>query len=64
VSAADVDAIWLLLVRLDRPVPIDELVELVSLPRWRVLLALRSHPDRVEELTGSRWRATKSRGMM
>ena len=58
-SETDVDAIWLLLVRLDRPVQLDELVSLAALPRWRVLLALRSHPDRVEELTGSRWRARK-----
>lgn len=63
-SETDVDAIWLLLVRLDRPVHVDELVALAALPRWRVLLALRSHPDRVEELTGSRWRARKLRAIM
>lgn len=54
-----VDAIWLLLVRLDRPVQLDELVSLAALPRWRVLLALRAQPERLEELTASRWRATK-----
>jgi hypothetical protein len=61
VAEADRAAVYALLVRLDRPAHIDEVVQLLALPRWRVLLALRSQPERVAELMGARWRAKKFR---
>ena len=61
VSEADRAAVYALLVRLDRPAHLDEVVQLLALPRWRVLLALRSQPERVAELMGARWRAKKFR---
>ena len=59
VAEADRAAVYAMLVRLDRPAHLDEVVQLLALPRWRVLLALRAQPERLEELTASRWRATK-----
>ncbi len=60
-SEADRAAAYALLDRLDRPAHIEEIVQLLALPRWRVLLALRSQPERVAELMGARWRAKKFR---
>lgn len=61
VSEADRAAAYALLVRLDRPAHLDEVLRALGLPRWRVLLALRSQPERVQELVGARWSARKSR---
>lgn len=58
-AEADRAAVYALLVRLDRPAHLDEVVQLLALPRWRALLALRSQPERVAELMGARWRARK-----
>lgn len=58
-SHDDRATIWSLVSRLEDPIHVDDLVRLAALPRWRVLLALRAQPERLEELTASRWRATK-----
>ncbi len=55
----DALAAWRWLRRIERAVHLDDLVAQLALPRWRVLLALRSHPEAFTESAGLRWCATK-----
>lgn len=55
----DALAAWRWLRRIERPAHVDELIAQLALPRWRVLLALRSHPEAFTEAAGLRWCATK-----
>lgn len=55
----DALAAWQWLRRIERAVHLDDLVAQLALPRWRVLLALRSHPEAFAESAGLRWCATK-----
>lgn len=51
--------VWEWMRDLDRPAHLDEVLARCSLPRWRLLLVLRAHPEAFDELMGARWRAKK-----
>ena len=54
----DVTLVYDLLLRLERRVHLDELLAMIRLPRWRILVALRSRPDLFVELAGQSWQAS------
>jgi len=59
VRQQDVETVHAWLLRIERRANVEEVVATLCLPRWRVLLALRSRPDLFLELAGQSWQARK-----